>query len=224
MEDLRRAVSAGASAASAQEAAGGDDAALVSRLLAGDEATFARLVEAYHPQFLRVARAFVASDAVAEEVVQETWSAILQGLSRFQRRSSLKTWMFRILTNRAKTRAVREGRQIPFSALEHGGESSNPEADLFKPNGTWATKMRPWQNEPKPEDATLNKELMRHVNQAVGDLPENQRVVITLRDIQGWSSEDVCNFLEISETNQRVLLHRARTKVRRYLSTYLTRE
>jgi RNA polymerase sigma-70 factor (ECF subfamily) len=192
------------------------DRALVDRLLAGDQEAFSTLVKQYHQQMLRVVSAFVSSQAVAEEVVQETWLAILKGLPTFQGRSSLKTWMFTILTNRAKTRGVREGRTVPFSALGDGSDDPAVESDRFDAKGHW---MQP--PTAAPDELFERQEAMVHVQQAVDDLPANQRAVVTLRDVQGWSSEEVCNLLGISETNQRVLLHRGRSKVRKILEKTL---
>jgi RNA polymerase sigma-70 factor (ECF subfamily) len=166
---------------------------------------------------------------VAEEVVQETWLAVLQGIDRFEGRSSLKTWLFRILTNRAKTRGEREGRTVPFSALadaaEVEGEEPAVDPDRFygseHPNaGLWVDVPQRWAD--TPERRLLSGEVQELVADAIAALPPSQRAVISLRDVEGWSSEEVCNVLELSETNQRVLLHRARTKVRRALETYLT--
>lgn len=193
---------------------------LVARLLAGDEATFATLLDRYNGTMLRVARGFLSSRSVAEEVVQETWLAILEALPRFQGRSSLKTWMFRILTNRAKTRARREGRVVPMSALGPLDDDGEPgvDADRFHENGMWKAPPGSWNT---PEKGVIDTELGERIEQAIETLPERQRLVITLRDVQGWSSAEVCNVLEISETNQRVLLHRGRSKVRAILADYL---
>src|SRR5436309_6974366 len=197
-----------------------DDRALVDALRRGDEAAFMRLVDEYGPTLLRVARMYVPTRAVAEDVVQETWIGVLNGIDRFEGRSSLKTWIFRILTNIAKTRGQREGRTVPFSALER--PDTVPEAavdpDRFLPPdherwpGHWASKPEPW-----PEDRLLAAETRAVVERAIDQLPPAQRAVISLRDIEGWSSEEARNALGISETNQRVLLHRARSKVRQAL-------
>ena len=204
-----------------------EDAQLVAALRAGDESAFERLIDQYHGSLLRLAMMYVPNRAVAEDVVQETWVGVLQGLGRFEGRSSLKTWIFRILTNRAKTRGQREHRSVPFSAL--GGaddESDEPAVDpaRFKPAehqgaGWWVSYPRSWEHE--PEERMLTEETQSVIRRAIEALPANQREVITLRDIEGWSSEEVCNTLEITETNQRVLLHRARSKARRALEQYL---
>jgi len=176
---------------------------------------------------LRIAQLYTPSRAVAEDVVQETWLGVLQGLDRFEGRSSLKTWIFRILTNRAKTRGQRERRSIPFSALaDRESEGNDPAVDPSRFQGDderfahgWSSPPTSW--EEVPEERLLSTETLAKVQEAISMLPEMQRLVITLRDIEGWSSQEVCNFLDISETNQRVLLHRARSKVRRALEDYL---
>jgi RNA polymerase sigma-70 factor, ECF subfamily len=204
-----------------------DEQRLVDSLRAGDESAFEMLIDRYHTPLLRLAMLYVPSRAVAEEVVQETWLGVLQGLARFEGRSSLKTWLFRILTNRARTRGQREGRSIPFSAVwPPDSDTADPsvEADRFFPPehasaGHWMSRPQNW--EVVPEERLIGEETRAQIQQAIDALPSSQREVITLRDIEGWSSEEVCNVLEISETNQRVLLHRARSKVRRALEQYL---
>jgi RNA polymerase sigma-70 factor (ECF subfamily) len=199
---------------------------LVDGLRAGDEAAFVELMRLYGASMLRVAQLYVRSRAVAEEVVQESWLAVFKGISRFEGRSSLKTWLFRILTNTAKTRAVREGRSIPFSALagdEEDGPSVDPDRFLGPDErfpGHWSAPPSSWAGE--PEERLVAAETLDVINAEIGKLPQAQALVITMRDIEGFSSEEVRNALEISETNQRVLLHRARTKVRRALEDYLT--
>jgi RNA polymerase sigma-70 factor (ECF subfamily) len=200
------------------------DAQLVEALRAGDEDAFARLVREYQPSLVRVARIYVSSQAAAEEVAAETWLAVLNGLDRFEGRSSLRTWIFRILTNIAKTRGQRDGRTLPFSALEDPGRVPEAalDADRFldpehpRWPGHWAVRPEPW-----PEDAVIAAETQARLGEAIEALPPAQRAVISLRDVEGWSSEEVRNALELSETNQRVLLHRARAKVRRALESYL---
>ena len=204
-----------------------DEQRLVVSLRAGDEAAFETLIEHYHGPLLRLAMMYVPSRAVAEEVVQETWLGVLQGLARFEGRSSLKTWIFRILTNRARTRGQREGRSIPFSSIGNpDADAAEPavDADRFQPPdheyaGHWTSRPQNW--DVLPEERLIGQETRAQIQQAIDALPDNQREVITLRDVEGWSSEEVCNVLEISETNQRVLLHRARSKVRRALEQYL---
>jgi RNA polymerase sigma-70 factor (ECF subfamily) len=201
-----------------------DDAALIAALREGDEGAFEALMREYNASLLRVAQIYVASRAVAEEVVQETWIGVLSGIDRFEGRSSLKTWIFRILTNIAKTRGQREGRTVPFSALER--PDAVPEAavdpDRFRrPDderwpGHWASRPEPW-----PEERLLAAETREVVERAIEQLPPAQRAVISLRDVEGWSAEEARNALGVSETNQRVLLHRARSKVRQALENYL---
>jgi len=202
-----------------------EEIALVDALRRREEAAFVELVESHGAALLRLALTFVRTRAVAEEVVQDTWVGVLNGIDRFEGRSSLRTWIFRILTNVAKTRAVREGRSVPFSDLE----SETEEGPLLDPSrfvrageaweGHWQWFPGPWG---EPEERLLATEARAVIAVAIDALPEGQRAVVTLRDVEGWSSEETCNALEISETNQRVLLHRARTKVRLALETYLT--
>jgi RNA polymerase sigma-70 factor (ECF subfamily) len=195
----------------------------LAALRAGDEAAFMALVRRHHAAMVRVAQIYVSRREVAEEVVQEAWVGALRGLDRFEGRSSLKTWLFRIVTNLAKTRAAREGRTIPFSALRTPGSVPEPavEPERFRPPadarwpGHWAARPAEW-----PEQRLLETESLARIKEAIEELPDNQRAVITLRDVEGWSSDEVCNALELSETNQRVLLHRARSKVRRALERY----
>ena len=201
------------------------DAQLLHSLRAGDENAFAALVDEHGATMLRVAQMYVRSRAVAEEVVQEAWVGVLRGIERFEGRSSLRTWIFRILTNVAKTRAVRESRSVPFSSLGEEGELEGPSVtpERFRPAGDrwanhWATPPEEWA---VPDDRLLSAETRAMIAEALANLPLTQRQVMSLRDVEGWSAEEVCNVLEISETNQRVLLHRARTKVRQALDDYL---
>jgi len=188
------------------------------------------LIDQYHASMLRLAMVFVPSQAVAEEVVQEAWMGVLQGLDRFEGRSSLKTWIFRILTNRAKTRAQREGRSVPFSSLpEFNSELAEPavEPERFRgPDqqwpGHWISFPRSWDE--IPEERILSQETLTRIHEAIDGLPYGQREVITLRDIEGCSSDEACNLLGVSEANQRVLLHRARSRVRRALERYFEEE
>lgn len=206
--------------------ASADDWHVISLLRRGDEATFATLIDHYHTTMLRVAMVYVTSRMVAEEVVQETWMAVITSLPRFEGRSSLKTWIFRILTNHAKTRAHREGRSIPFSSLANTQDDLDEaavEPDRFRPPGQqwaggWLTFPARW--EESSEERLLSQETYACIERAVAALPPNQRAIITMRDIEGWSSEETCRFLDITEGNQRVLLHRARSKVRGALEKY----
>ena len=207
-----------------------DDLYLVEQLRSGNEAAFVSLIDRYAPTMLRLAMVYVRARAIAEEVVQETWMAVLEGLNRFEGRSSLKTWLFRILTNCAITRAQREGRSIPFSSLEdidtdHAEHAVDP--DQFLPadhrwSGHWVSFPSNWQE--VPEERLLSQETRAHLEKAINALPPSQREIIILRDIEGWSSVETCGFLGISEVNQRVLLHRARTKVRTVLENYFQEE
>jgi RNA polymerase sigma-70 factor (ECF subfamily) len=208
-----------------QPVASAEDLQLVNALRAGDEAAFASLVGAHHAAMIRLAMLYVPSRAVAEEVVQETWLAVLRGIDRFEGRSSLKTWMFRILTNRAMTRGRREHRTVPFSSLfDPSNEPPEPAVDpsRFRKHGErwegdWAEPPRRWD---VPEEQLLGRETLAVIGEAIEALPPSQREVITLRDVLSWTSQEVCNSLGITETNQRVLLHRARSKVRRRLERY----
>jgi RNA polymerase sigma-70 factor (ECF subfamily) len=207
-----------------------NDASLVAALRDGDEAAFMSLVEQYQPAMQRACRIFVRDPAIADEVVQDTWLDFLRGLPRFEGRSSLKTWLFAILTNNAKTRGKRESRTIVFSDLEdpEGGKGEpSVEPERFLPAhhqwaGHWALKPEPWDS--SIEEAVLSKELVDAIEAEIELLPESQRAVISLRDISGWSPEEACNVLGLSETNQRVLLHRARSKIRRALEGYFDRK
>jgi RNA polymerase sigma-70 factor (ECF subfamily) len=201
-----------------------DEARLVEGLRAGDEAAFLELMRLYGAGMLRVAQMFVSSRAVAEEVVQEAWLGVLNGIGRFEGRSSLKTWLFRIVANTAKTRGVREARSIPFSAIGGNGEGDEPAVDpeRFLGDGSrfpghWAVPSQAW----APESELLGKETLDVISRAIDGLPAAQRAVITMRDVHGLGSEEVRNALGLTETNQRVLLHRARSKVRSALEEYL---
>ncbi len=216
---------------SAEALASPEELQLVEALRHGDETAFASLLDAHYAAMLRLALIFVSDRAVAEEVVQEAWFGVVRGLDRFQGRSSLKTWIFSILTNCAKTRARREGRTVPFSAVWNSQvERDEPavDPDRFLPADDpewphhWMSFPRSW--EAIPEEHLLSQEVRTIVEEAVQALPPSQRKVITLRDIEGWTSDEVCNVLEINETNQRVLLHRARSKVRRALERYLSED
>ena len=204
-----------------QELLSPQEAKLVEKLRAGDEEAFMELIRGLNPSLLRVARMFVPTSALAEDVVQETWLAVLKGIDRFEGRSSLKTWIFRILTNTAKTRGERERRSVPFSTLdtEEGGFEPAVERSRFTGTGHWAVLPRAW-----PEDRLLANETRSLIERAIERLPPSQRAVITLRDVEGWTADEVRNALELSETNQRVLLHRARAKVRGALEQYLPEE
>jgi len=207
------------------------DEQLVAALRDGDEGAFIALVGRYGPLMLRVASTYVRTPAVAEEVVQETWLAVLEGIGRFEGRSSLKTWLFRILANRAKTRGEREARCLPFSCVAARGEDDDGpavEPDRFlgadhpRWPSHWAAAPGDWAT--VPDVRLLSQETLAHVRDAIAELPERQQEVIVLRDVEGWSAEEVCNALGVSEVNQRVLLHRARSKVRSALERYFDAE
>lgn len=201
------------------------DLAIVERLRAGDETTFMMLVEQHQAAMLRIARMYVSSRAVAEEAVQEAWLGIIKGLDRFEGRSSLRTWMFRIVANVAKTRGQREGRSVPFSTLAGNESESAIDPGWFQGPGErfpgdWRTLPDAWRG--IPEERLIGNETLERIGQAIAMLPPMQAEVIRLRDVLGWTSEEVRNALDLSETNQRVLLHRARSRVRRELDTYLS--
>ncbi len=203
-----------------------DDLRLLNSLREGDEAAFAEVVERYHFLLLSLARLYVSNRAAAEDVVQETWLAVLAGVDRFESRSSLKTWISRILINRAKTRAKRDGRLVPFSSLLRTElQTAEPavEPERFQTRGEefpghWASPPTSWGDD--AEQRLLAQEGLEQIQRAIETLPSAQQTVITLRDVNGWTAQEVCNVLEISETNQRVLLHRARSKVRAACERY----
>ena len=200
----------------------GDDASIVAALRANNERVFATLLDVYHPVMMRVARGYVATKEAAEDVVQETWLGVIKGIDRFEGRSSLKTWIFHILVNRAKTRGERESRTRPFSSLAGPGAESVVDPTRFVDNGRWTGYWSdPPSRESIPERRVLAAEVGDRLLRAIENLPDNQRIVITLRDVEDLSSPEVCDLLSISEGNQRVLLHRARSKVRAELEGYL---
>lgn len=208
-------------ASSAQVA---DDTLVVAALRRGDESVFTELVNAYSSPLLRLAQDFVRTRSVAEEVVQETWLAVLNGIDRFEGRSSFKTWLYRILVNKAKTRGVREARIVPFSSLEPLGEEHVVPADRFRgPDDQWPGH---WAEPPRsldtiPEERLLSREARQRIAAALETLPDSQRIVVTLRDVAGWDSDEICETLDLTEVNQRVLLHRGRAKLRAALEQYV---
>ncbi len=217
-----RARSAAGSSTGTTESA--EDRALRQRLLAGDENAFTQLVRQHQASLIRLAMVFVADREVAEEVVQDTWLAVLTGLNVFEGRSALKTWIFSILTNRAKTRGVHEKRSIPFSDLASpaNDDESAVDPDRFTAAGNWSCPPDRW-DPTTPEQLMLRREARVVVDRAIADLPPNQRAVVTLRDVDGLEAAEVCNVLGVSETNQRVLLHRGRSRIRAVLERYLAR-
>jgi RNA polymerase sigma-70 factor, ECF subfamily len=201
-----------------------EDACLVEGLRAGDEAAFAALMRMYGAGMLRVAQMFVPSRAVAEEVVQEAWLGVLKGIDRFEGRSSLKTWLFRIVVNTAKTRGFREARSVPFSSLGDDEDDVTVSPERFLGDGDrfpghWSVPPGSWAG--VPEARLLAAETMDVIRREIQRLPSSQRAVLTLRDIEGLSAGEVCSALEVTEPNGRVLLHRARAKVRAALEEYL---
>lgn len=201
-----------------------DDQALLERLRDGDEHAFAALVRRHHAAMARVARAYVPTQAVAEEVVQEAWLGVLAGLDRFEGRSSLKTWIFRILVNRAKTRGMQERRTVVFSSLVGDGAEAR-ERDRFCSLEELASpgwrQVHPPPSAELPEDRVVAGELRQRVQAAIDTLAPRQRTVITLRDVEGWPAAEICALLRLTDANQRVLLHRARSHVRAALEPYL---
>ncbi len=199
------------------------DAELVTRLRTGDEAAYVEIVRRYHGSLVRVASAHVRSSALAEEIAQDAWVAVLNGLARFEGRSSFRTWLFTIAANLAKTRGTREARSMPFSALARDeSDSERPvEEGRFQRDGHWAEPPAEWRD---PERRLDSSETLAQIERAIAELPEAQRAVITLRDVRGLEAEEVCEMLGISDGNQRVLLHRARAKVRKSLEANLSRD
>jgi RNA polymerase sigma-70 factor (ECF subfamily) len=192
-----------------------DDAVLVKALATRDSDAFAYLLDRYHASLVRLAQQYVPSRAVAEEVVQETWLAVIQGIDRFEQRSSLKTWLFRIMVNIARSRGVKESRSIPFAPTAALDEHPAVDPRRFRrfghARGQWKQPPHPWS---EPEGSALHAETLETIRDTVERLPPAQREVLTMRDLLGWSAAEVCDALEVSDTNQRVLLHRARSKVR----------
>ena len=203
------------------------DADIVDALRAGDERAFRDLFRRKYALMKRIARGFVASDAVAEEIVQDTWLAVVNGIDRFEGRSSIDTWISSILLNQARRHGMRERRSVPFCGLEsQSRDAPSVDPGQFEPEdgaypGHWATRPRAWNS---PERRLLSLEAREHLRQALGQLPERQRLVVGLRDVDGCSAEEVCSLLGLSEENQRVLLHRGRSRLRAALEGYLVVE
>lgn len=196
----------------------GNDEELIAGLRAGDEGAFATLIERHHAAMVRVARGYVRDEAVAEEVAQDAWEGVLKGIHRFEGRSSLKTWIFRILTNTALTRAKRDRRSVPFSALPGNEDGQAPDADSFDQGGSWAARPAEWE---LPDEQLLGDEVRDLILRAIDELPDQQRAAITLRDLEGLDSDEASEVLGVTPGNERVLLHRARAKVRQALDEYL---
>ncbi|MEX2227360.1 MAG: sigma-70 family RNA polymerase sigma factor [Dehalococcoidia bacterium] len=206
-------------------AASADDASVVAALRARDEATFAMLLERYNNSLLRLAMTYLHDQASAEEVVQDAWIGLLESLDRFEGRSSLKTWLFRILVNCARARARKDARTIPFSAAFRPEElDAGERTGRFVPDwvpvlgGHWVRPVAQWQDD--PEHRALAHETRAHIQRSIDELPPVQREVIMLRDVAGFDAHEVCNVLGLTNTNQRVILHRARTSVRRALERH----
>ena len=199
----------------------------IDALRSMDEAAFSELVRKHHAPMVRMATYYVGERSIAEETAQETWAKALASLDRFEGRSSFQTWLYRILINTARTRARRESRTVPFSGLVSAEVSADdPAFDADRFQGPDSAQPGHWGSNPPaawetPEDALLGRECLDTIGAALAGLPEAQRLVVELRDVQGLSSEEVCNVLEISESNQRVLLHRGRSKLRRSLDDYV---
>jgi RNA polymerase sigma-70 factor (ECF subfamily) len=207
-----------------------DEQQLIAALRAGDERAFTALVDSYGPAMLRLALAHTPSRAVAEEVVQEAWVGVLRGLDRFEARSSLKTWVMSIVLNTARTRGERERRTLPFSFLkrrrEEGRDEPAVEPERFQGRrgelpGWWAVPPDRWE---EPDEKLSRDDAREVMLNTIAGLPPRQREVITLRELSGCSAEETCNAMGLSETNQRVLLHRARAKVRAALEKHLREE
>jgi RNA polymerase sigma-70 factor (ECF subfamily) len=193
-----------------------DDAVLVKALVSGEADAFGYLLDRYHTSLVRLARQYVPNQAVADEVVQETWLAVIEGIDRFEGRSSLKTWLFRILVNIARSHGVRESRSIPFATTAVLEDEPSVDPDRFRRftlrgRGQWKRPPDPWTD---PEQQVIGAETHRAVLDAIDALPPAQREVLTMRDVLGWSAAEVRDALEVTDVNQRVLLHRARSKVR----------
>ena len=204
--------------------ASAEEVELLARLRSGDERAFEALVDRHYGTMLAVARTYVSSRAVAEEVVQEAWLGVLKGLDRFEGRSSLATWIMRIVVNIAKTRGVREARSVPFAALAAQGDEAAVDPERFRGAddafpGHWRAYPANWRA--VPEEALHERDTLRVAMDAIAGLPSAQRVVITMRDVQGCAPEEVCAALDVSDGNQRVLLHRARSRVRAALERHL---
>jgi RNA polymerase sigma-70 factor (ECF subfamily) len=205
----------------------GDQRVVVESLRAGDEACFSALVEELHASMMRVAYIYTGVVATAEDVVQETWLGLIESLDRFEGRCSLKTWIFRILHHTAQKRVGRDRRTMPFSSVINAQEADVASVDpgrFLGPGerwaGHWATVPESWND--IPEERFVGRETQSIIESSIANLPATQRVVIALRDVEGWESEEVCALLNISAGNQRALLHRARSKVRRDLEQYLS--
>ena len=197
-----------------------DDPAFLARLRSGEHAAFRELVRRFHGALVGTATAIIGSRAQAEEVVQDTWLAVIANIGSFEGRSSLSTWLFTIAANRARTRARREGQMVALAPPSPEGEERAVELHNFRADGHWAVMPRLW-HDLDPEREIGGRQLWRHVESVIEQLPPNQKAVLILRDIEGRSAEDACTILDVTAENQRVLLHRARARVRRRIDALL---
>jgi RNA polymerase sigma-70 factor (ECF subfamily) len=197
------------------------DENLVERLRAGDDDAFASLIDRHHRSMVRLASVFVADEDLAEEIVQETWLAVINGLDDFEERSSIKTWIFAILTNKARKRGKRDARMKPWSSIFESSidEEVTPNAERFDSKGRWAKPPAAWSV--GPEERLMRDDLLKAIKSAIESLPASQRAVVRLRDVEGLSAAEVCDVLDITDGNQRVLLHRGRVKVREAVEQYM---
>jgi len=209
---------AGSIRAPAADWSGRDQAALVDALVAGNEGAFHWLVRQHGSAMMRVATSILGNRSLASEVVQETWETVLKEISRFRRESSLSTWIYRIMVNRARRVGIKESRSIPLSAFRarEDGNGSVGDADEFAANGQWKSPVHGWRMI-DPQTEAINKEGMAILAKGLEQLPERQRIIVTLRDVEGLGSKEVCEMLHITEANQRLLLHRGRTRLRQML-------
>lgn len=202
------------------------DPVIVARLRARDEDMFAALVDAWSPGMLRVARAYVADEHSAQDVVQETWLGVVRGIDTFAARSSLRTWTYGILINQAKTRGVRDARTVVTNMLTPTAEDLGPTVDPARMRGRFSVLPGHWRayppEWPSPEDEALARETRHVLAAALDRLPARQRIVVVLRDVEGYTSREVCAMLEVSAANERVLLHRGRAALRAALEAYIT--
>lgn len=200
------------------------DSQLAERILGGDEAAFETLIDENHRGMVRFAKSFVDDESTAEEVVQETWTAVIDGLDDFEGRSSLETWIYSILTNIAKKRGEKDARTVTWSSVSESTIDAEvaEEGDRFNVEGRWSVPPVPWNTDPEAE--LLRSQLLDRIQSAIEQLPARQQAVVTLRDVQGFSPEETCEVLEITDGNHRVLLHRGRSKVREALESYLAEE
>lgn len=201
------------------------DEELIPRIMAGEERAFSQLVARYHARLVRLAQSFVHTTASAEEMAQETWLAVLAGLDRFEQRSRFKVWLFRILSNRAKSCAQREARSVPFSTFDSpdGDTDGASLADLFTLEGRWRSPVQEWEHK-TPEKLLLSTETQRVLQNGIQLLPPAQRAVLLMRDVEGLAADEVCSLLGLTDANQRVLLHRARTALRQHLDRHMRRQ